>query len=131
MESTIKIIDKIKAPIIRGDCRNIPRPCPFIRCKWHVLWVNSKCRFLLRKDDDVVADWVVSRDPKYSCVLDIADRGEATLEEIAQVMNITRERVGQIEGGGKRKKKKGSAFAKLRHPIRREYLKDFLSTHYL
>lgn len=32
-----------------------------------------------------------------SCSLDVADRGGVTLEEVAPLMNITRERVRQIQ----------------------------------
>lgn len=32
-----------------------------------------------------------------SCVLDVADRGGATLEEIGDMLGLTRERVRQVE----------------------------------
>jgi hypothetical protein len=32
-----------------------------------------------------------------TCTLDVADRGEHTLEEIGQLLGVTRERVRQIE----------------------------------
>jgi len=34
---------------------------------------------------------------KYSCVLDVADTGEKTLEEVGTILGLTRERVRQIE----------------------------------
>ena len=35
-----------------------------------------------------------------TCALDIADRGGITLEEVGQIMNLTRERVRQLETQG-------------------------------
>jgi hypothetical protein len=38
-----------------------------------------------------------------SCALDVAERGDHHQEEVAKLMNITRERVRQIELSAKRK----------------------------
>ena len=35
-----------------------------------------------------------------TCALDIADRGGITLEEVGEIMNLTRERVRQLETQG-------------------------------
>jgi DNA-directed RNA polymerase sigma subunit (sigma70/sigma32) len=35
-----------------------------------------------------------------SCALDIADRGGITLEEVGEIMNLTRERIRQLETRG-------------------------------
>jgi hypothetical protein len=35
-----------------------------------------------------------------TCALDIADRGGITLEEVGEIMNLTRERVRQLEPQG-------------------------------
>lgn len=35
--------------------------------------------------------------PLASCVLDVADRGGATLEEVADIIGVSRERIRQIE----------------------------------
>jgi DNA-directed RNA polymerase sigma subunit (sigma70/sigma32) len=37
---------------------------------------------------------------KHTCALDVADRGGITLEEIGEVMNLTRERIRQVEVRG-------------------------------
>jgi hypothetical protein len=127
MEATTEIetIEIIQAPVTRGDCRNIPRPCPFIRCKWHVLWASKQGTALIGSaPEHIVVNWILDLDPEWSCVLDIADRGGVILDDIARVMGITKEYVRQIEGTGIHTK--GSAFAKLRHPFYKRYLKDFL-----
>ena len=38
-----------------------------------------------------------------ACALDVADRDGATLEEIGQILHLTRERAGQIEAKALRK----------------------------
>ena len=35
-----------------------------------------------------------------TCALDIADRGGITLEEVGEIMNLTRERIRQVEVRG-------------------------------
>ena len=35
-----------------------------------------------------------------SCALDVAERGGITLEEVGQIMNLTRERIRQVEVRG-------------------------------
>ena len=34
---------------------------------------------------------------KETCALDIADRGGVTLEEVGEILNLTRERIRQVE----------------------------------
>lgn len=36
----------------------------------------------------------------HSCSLDVAERGGITLEEVGQIMNLTRERIRQVESKG-------------------------------
>lgn len=90
-------------PKTRGDCANIPRPCPFTRCR-HNLYSEHR---------DVELEDVP---PARSCALDIADGGESTLEDIAQVFGLTRERVRQIEAKALkqiRERKMGRVLAEL------------------
>ncbi len=37
---------------------------------------------------------------QHTCALDVAESGAITLEEVGQVMNLTRERVRQVEVAG-------------------------------
>lgn len=68
-------------------------PCPFVSCKHHLyLDVNErngsiKVNFPDR-DIDELAD---------TCSLRVADRGGATLDGVANAMNLTRERTRQLE----------------------------------
>lgn len=66
-----------RPPPTRGDCATLPRPCPALRCRWH-LGAESEFR-------------------GYSCALDLADRGGMTMEAVADVLAVSKARVGQLE----------------------------------
>ena len=55
-----------------------------------------------------------------TCALDVADRGGITLEEVGEILNLTRERIRQVEVRGRSEKLKESA--------EDLGLKDFLSS---
>jgi hypothetical protein len=71
-------------PRIRGDCLaggfNEARPCQATQCRYHL-----------------------SSSPTQTCALDVADAGEHTLEEVADIMNLSRERIRQLEWRALRK----------------------------
>jgi hypothetical protein len=80
-------------PATRGQCRDGARPCPFISCAFHLyLDVSRETGSIKLNFPDLEPDEL-----EESCVLDVADQGGATLERVAQMMNMTRERVRQIE----------------------------------
>jgi len=86
-------INSIERPRIRADCKDVPRPCPFVSCRHNTfLNVNEKGKLKIIQDvEDVTA---MNKD---NCSLDIVDKyGALTLEEIGKFMNVTRERVRQI-----------------------------------
>lgn len=82
-------------PRTRAECADVPRPCPFVSCS-HNLYLdvtvtsrNIKFNFPDREPSEM--------SPDASCALDVADDGGATLEDVGQFMNLTRERVRQLE----------------------------------
>lgn len=80
-------------PARREQCIDGPRPCPYVGCIWHLyLDVNLRTGSIKLNFPDLEPDQL-----QESCVLDVADRGAETLEKVAQLMNLTRERVRQIE----------------------------------
>ncbi len=83
-------------PTHRAECLHgafATRPCPYVACKFHLyLEVNPrtgsiKMNFLDKEP------WELSE----TCALDVADRGGVTLEEVGGWLNLTRERVRQLE----------------------------------
>jgi hypothetical protein len=100
-------------PKNRAECVNAPRPCPFVSCSHHLyLDVSEKTGSIKLNFPDIEV-WEM----KDSCALDVADRGETTLEDTGAIMNITRERVRQLEV---------QAVAKLESSRNAKVLKEFL-----
>ena len=71
-------------------------PCLYVSCRHHLyLDVNPKTgsNKLNFPDKEV---WELGE----SCALDVAERGGITLEEVGHIMNLTRERIRQVEVRG-------------------------------
>lgn len=80
-------------PRTRADCENGPRPCPWVSCRHHLyLDVNPATGSIKLNYPHLEVEEL----PR-SCSLDVADEGHHTLEEIGAMMNLTRERMRQIE----------------------------------
>lgn len=83
-------------PRTRADCGDGPRPCLFVSCKYHLyLDVNHRTGSVKLNFPDKEL-WELDE----TCALDVADRGGITLEEVGTIMNLTRERVRQVETRG-------------------------------
>jgi len=76
-------------------------------------------KFLNTYNDDELLDKIESLKDN-SCTLDVVRHGEMTLEQVGEIMGITRERVRQIEFC-----KTGGAIRRLRHPSKIKFLEDF------
>jgi hypothetical protein len=80
-------------PRTRAECVDGPRPCPYVSCKHHLfLDVSAKTGAIKLNFPDLEV-W----DMNESCALDVADRGGTTLEDVGAIMNLTRERIRQVE----------------------------------
>jgi len=80
-------------PRTRAECVDGPRPCPYVSCKHHLfLDVSARTGAIKLNFPDLEA-WEMSE----SCALDVADRGGTTLEDVGAIMNLTRERIRQVE----------------------------------
>ena len=79
-------------PTSRAKCRDLPRPCPYVSCRYHLyLDVNRFGAVKFNFPDLEV--WEIPQ----SCALDVADRGPLALEKIADLMNLTRQAAQLIE----------------------------------
>jgi hypothetical protein len=94
-EELIKSVESMR-PKSRADCVNTPRPCLFVSCKHHLyLDVNPETGSIKLNFPDLEI-WELAE----TCALDVADKGGITLEEVGAIMNLTRERIRQVETRG-------------------------------
>ena len=83
-------------PKSRADCISSPRPCVFVSCKYNLyLDVNPETGSIKLNFPDKEI-WEL----EYTCALDVAEKGGITLEEVGEIMNLTRERIRQVETRG-------------------------------
>ena len=95
-DGSLPVIIEYERPRSRSECRGGRRPCLYVACRYHLyLDVNPhtgsiKINF---PDKDV-------HELEETCALDVAERGGVTLEEVGSIMNLTRERIRQVESTG-------------------------------
>lgn len=100
VEAGAEYPEGVERPRTRGDCANVPRPCPFVGCRANlyleVVPPNKRGRREERlpglrfnfPDLDVT-------EMKDSCALDAADRGGMHLDDIGEALGISRQGVDQ------------------------------------
>jgi hypothetical protein len=84
---------RLLRPRRRADCEGGQRPCAFVSCKWHLYLDVNPSTGSIKVNFPHLEVWELPE----TCALDIASRGGETLEEVGELMNITRERTRQIE----------------------------------
>jgi hypothetical protein len=110
----------IARPTTREQCRDDMRPCPWVACKHHLyLDINPETGSIKINFPDL-EPWEI----KHTCALDVAERGGITLEEVGEIMNLTRERVRQVEVRGLLKLKMMSPESKGSHEYRHPTAQD-------
>jgi hypothetical protein len=94
-EELLRSIEGIR-PKTRAECINGPRPCLFVSCKHNLyLDVNPETGSIkLNFPDKEIGEL------EHTCALDVAEKGGITLEEVGEIMNLTRERIRQVETRG-------------------------------
>src|SRR4029077_21155294 len=86
-------VDDDDRPRTREDCRGLARPCPWVSCKHHLyLDVNPETGSIKINFPDL-EPWELAQ----TCALDVAERVGITLEEVGEIMTLTRERIRQVE----------------------------------
>lgn len=92
-------------PATRAECVDGPRPCPRVSCRHHLyLDVDPHSGSIKLNFPDIEVENMGE-----SCSLDVADRGALTLEGVGPLMNVTRERIRQLEVNALKR------FAKIAH----------------
>jgi hypothetical protein len=86
----------VDKPQTRADCVSGERPCPFVSCKHHLYLDVSARTGAIKLNFPDLEVWEMTE----TCALDVADRGGTTLEEVGAIMNLTRERIRQVEVKG-------------------------------
>jgi hypothetical protein len=92
-------------PASRSECRNGERPCPYVRCKWHLWLVLGSDRPGRRYDGRTPPTalrpaWLESPMPP-CCTLDIAERAESlddpgSIRELAAAIGLKPSRIHDI-----------------------------------
>ena len=104
LQESVHPVADLRRPATRAGClagNDAQRPCPYVSCRHH-LYLDTGVRkgkgsLLLNYPESEV--WEVPE----TCSLDLADQGGMILDEVGKVMNLTRERVRQIEDQAIRK----------------------------
>lgn len=93
--STQDLLDLERArPKTRNDCRGGIRPCPFISCKFNLYLDVRGNKEPFPNYPELLPDQI----PHDSCVLDVVEEGDLVpLERIGKALNLTRERIRQLE----------------------------------
>jgi hypothetical protein len=88
--------EEFAKPQTRLDCQGAARPCPFVSCQHHLYLDVSARTGAIKLNFPDLEVWEMTE----TCALDVADRGGTTLEEVGAIMNLTRERIRQVEVKG-------------------------------
>jgi hypothetical protein len=88
--------DDVERPQTREECLNMPRPCPFVSCEHHLYLDVNPDSGAIKLNFPHLEVWEMAE----TCSLDVADRGGITLEDVGAILNLTRERIRQVEVRG-------------------------------
>ena len=80
---------------------------------------RKKSHLIVEICQDATCEWRLKNEAFFNCTWVACNYGPFTLEEVGEMMGVTRERIRQIEA---------KALKKLQHKKRREQLKDFASS---
>lgn len=82
-----------RRPRLRSECFGAPRPCPYVACRFHLYLDVNPRNGHVKYNFPGKEPWELDE----TCALDVVGRGGATLEEVGLLVNLTRERVRQVE----------------------------------
>jgi hypothetical protein len=84
---------EFERPSLRSQCVDGPRPCPFVSCKHHLYLDVSRATGTIKLNFPELEVWELAE----SCALDVAEQGAQPVERTSTLLNVTRERIRQIE----------------------------------
>ena len=93
-ETGSDVIPLLARPTRRSQCEDGVRPCPWVSCRYNL--------YLDVRADGIIKLNFPDRDPDgmtMSCAIDLAEDGPRTLDQVATLMGMSRERARQIEEG--------------------------------
>lgn len=103
MKKRVRLPIPDQRPKTYGECKDIGIgdliPCPFVSCKYHLYtdWNPGVNRIRINFPDKDPTDL------EYTCTLREAARGGLSLDEVAERLNLVRERVRQLDVSAKEK----------------------------
>lgn len=80
-------------PLTRSECVDAPRPCPFVSCRHHLYLDVAPRTGSIKLNFPDLEVWELAE----TCALDVAERGGVTVESLGDLLNVTRERIRQLE----------------------------------
>lgn len=84
---------EFERPTRRSECAEGLRPCPFVSCRHHLYLDVSPATGTIKLNFPDLEVWELAE----SCALDVADQGAQAVERTSTLLNVTRERIRQIE----------------------------------
>lgn len=88
-------------PYYRWQCINQKRPCPYAGCRYHLYLDVDPRTGTIKINHPGKELWELEQ----TCALDVAAKCGSTLHEVGALLNVTRERIRQIEAAVLRKLK--------------------------
>ena len=104
-DNVIRYRFPIVRPKTRADCVNVPRPCPFVSCRYNLyldISVNGRrIRINFKGEPDEMS---------VSCALDLAEDGPRGLIDVGRLIGTSKERARQVEEVAMEKLKRNIAY---------------------
>lgn len=85
--------EQVERPRSRHECESAPRPCPFVACRHHLYLDVSPSTGTIKLNFPELEVWELGE----TCALDVAAHGGHSPERTGELLNVTRERIRQIE----------------------------------
>jgi hypothetical protein len=104
-QGTLPEVLDYERPAHRSECREAARPCLYVSCRYHLYLDVNPVTGSIKINFPGKEAWELQD----TCALDVAERGGITLEEVGDIMNLTRERIRQVEMTGLTKLKDDNA----------------------